>query len=170
MRGNRLSVDETKKEAQRAATFGKGGSTKMFKQQAAGTDRPGNTGKDQTAAPGAKFAKGGSKKFSYSSSLLAKASPAAARAAPWSQMYARLIGDRHASHARRRGVKMQYRRRIMGYATAEEIAADCLFETQGNVAEAQRLARRRIVDEDDYQHVANLIEAAAERISIPADK
>jgi hypothetical protein len=27
----------------------------------------------------------------------------------------------------------------MGYATAEEIAADCLFETQGNVAEAQRL-------------------------------
>jgi hypothetical protein len=25
----------------------------------------------------------------------------------------------------------------MGYATAEEIAADCLFETQGNVAEAQ---------------------------------
>jgi len=24
----------------------------------------------------------------------------------------------------------------MGYATAEEIAADCMFETQGNVAEA----------------------------------
>jgi hypothetical protein len=65
---------------------------------------------------------------------------------------------------------MQHRQRIMGYATAEEIAADCLFETQGNVAEAQRLARRRIVGEDDYQQVANLIEAAAERISIPADK
>jgi hypothetical protein len=29
---------------------------------------------------------------------------------------------------------MQHRQRIMGYATAEEIAADCLFETQGNVA------------------------------------
>ena len=55
----------------------------------------------------------------------------------------------------------------MGYATAEEIAADCLFETQGNVAEAQRLARRRIVGEDDYQQVAKLIDAAAERISIP---
>jgi hypothetical protein len=55
----------------------------------------------------------------------------------------------------------------MGYATAEEIAADCLFEMQGNVAEARRLARRRIVGEDDYQHVAKLIEAAAERISIP---
>jgi len=68
------------------------------------------------------------------------------------------------------GVKMQHRRRIMGYATVEEIAADCLFETQGDVAEAQRLARRRIVGEDDYQHVANLIEAAAERIRIPADK
>jgi hypothetical protein len=55
---------------------------------------------------------------------------------------------------------MQHRRRIVGYATAEEIAADCLFETQGNVAEAQRLARRHIVDEDDYQRVAKLIEAA----------
>ena len=65
---------------------------------------------------------------------------------------------------------MQHMRRIMGYATAEEIAADCLFETRGNVAEAQRLARRRIVGEDDYQHVSNLIEAAAERISIPAER
>jgi hypothetical protein len=65
---------------------------------------------------------------------------------------------------------MQHRRRIMGYATPEEIAADCLFETQANVAEAQRVARRRIVSENDYQHVAKLIEAAAERISIPADK
>jgi len=55
---------------------------------------------------------------------------------------------------------MQHRRRIVGYATPEEIAADCLFEAQGNVAEAQRLARRRIVGEDDYQHVAKLIEAA----------
>jgi hypothetical protein len=33
-------------------------------------------------------------------------------------------------------------------------------ETQGNVAEAQRVARRRIVDEDDYQRVAKLIAAA----------
>jgi hypothetical protein len=65
---------------------------------------------------------------------------------------------------------MQHRRRIVGYATAEEIAADCLFETRGNVAEAQRLARRRIVGEHDYQHVAKLIEAAAEPISIPAER
>ena len=65
---------------------------------------------------------------------------------------------------------MQHRRRIVGYATPEEIAADCLFETQGNVAEAQRLARRHIVGEDDYQHVAKLIDVAAKRITIPADK
>ena len=65
---------------------------------------------------------------------------------------------------------MQHRRRLVGYATAEEIAADCLLETQGNVAEAQRLARRRIVSEDDYQQVAKLIEAVAERISIPAER
>jgi hypothetical protein len=30
---------------------------------------------------------------------------------------------------------MQHRRRMIGYAIPEEIAADCLFETQGNVAE-----------------------------------
>jgi len=59
---------------------------------------------------------------------------------------------------------MWYRRRIVGYATPEEIAADCLFEAQGNVVEAQRLARRYIVGEDDYQHVAKLI--AAERVTI----
>jgi hypothetical protein len=52
----------------------------------------------------------------------------------------------------RRGVKMQRRRRMIGYETAEEIAG-CLFEAQGDVAEAQRLARRHIIGEDDYQHV-----------------
>jgi len=51
----------------------------------------------------------------------------------------------------------------------EEIAADCLFEAQGNVAEAQRRARRHIVGEDDYRHVAGLIEAAAERVTIPTE-
>jgi len=34
---------------------------------------------------------------------------------------------------------MQHRRRIVGYATPVEIAADFLFEAQGNVAEAQLL-------------------------------
>jgi hypothetical protein len=38
-----------------------GGSNRMFGKQAAGPDRPGNTGKDQTAAPGAKRASGGPK-------------------------------------------------------------------------------------------------------------
>jgi hypothetical protein len=37
-------------------------------------------------------------------------------------------------------------------------------------AEAQRLARRHIIGEDDYQHVVKLIEAAAERVTIPTDK
>ena len=64
---------------------------------------------------------------------------------------------------------MQRRRRMIGYETPEEIAADCLFEAQGDVAEAQRLARRHIVGEDDY-HVAKLIEAAAERVTTPTDK
>jgi hypothetical protein len=66
---------------------------------------------------------------------------------------------------------MQRRRRMIGYETPEEIAADCLFEAQGNVAEAQRLARRHIVGEDDYQHVAMLIviEAAAEHVAIPTE-
>jgi hypothetical protein len=35
-----------------------------------------------------------------------------------------------------------------------------MFETQGDLAAAQRLARRRIVGEDDYQRVAKLIEAS----------
>jgi len=43
----------------------------MFKQQAAGTDRPGNTGKDQTAAPGARRASGGSRTTGYSLSMRA---------------------------------------------------------------------------------------------------
>jgi hypothetical protein len=61
MHGNKLSVNATKKEAQRSAKFARGGSPHgMFKQQAAGTDRPGNTGKDQSAAPGPSGATGGS--------------------------------------------------------------------------------------------------------------
>jgi hypothetical protein len=52
---------------------------------------------------------------------------------------------------------------MIGYETPEEIAADCLFE-------AQRLARRYIIGEDDYQYVAKLIEATAERVTIPTDK
>jgi hypothetical protein len=54
--------DKTKKEAQHGATFASG-KTPMHKQQAADTDRPGNTGKDQTAAPGARHAERGSTMF-----------------------------------------------------------------------------------------------------------
>ena len=55
-------ANKAETEAMRRATFakgGKGGPNKMFRQQAAGPDRPGETGKDQTAAPGSKRAIGG---------------------------------------------------------------------------------------------------------------
>ena len=53
------SVDRSKKEHQTEREFAKGGKTHMLKKQSAGPDRPGNTGKDQSAAPGARAAKGG---------------------------------------------------------------------------------------------------------------
>jgi hypothetical protein len=59
MRGNKLHVDQTKKDRQGGAVFAKGGKAHMVKPQAAGPDKPGNTGKDQTPAPGARAAKGG---------------------------------------------------------------------------------------------------------------
>jgi hypothetical protein len=63
MRANNLSVNGTKKEAQHNVTFAEGGDTHMFGKQAAGPDKPGNTGKDTSGAPGAKFAAGGSNKM-----------------------------------------------------------------------------------------------------------
>jgi hypothetical protein len=51
------------KEAQHDVTFAEGGDTAMFSKQSAGPDKPGNTGKDTSAAPGAKFAKGGTGKM-----------------------------------------------------------------------------------------------------------
>ena len=60
-------------------------------------------------------------------------------------------------------------RQIAGYATAEQIAADCLFEAQGDAAKAQHLARDYIVGEDAYERVAALIRAAAERVTVPKD-
>ena len=61
------------KESVRRAAFSKGGSTKMFKKQAAGPDRPGNTGKDQTAAPASKRAISGTRLSGPSFSMPAKA-------------------------------------------------------------------------------------------------
>ena len=45
----------------RNTQFGKGGSARMFKQQAAGPAKRGITGKAQSPAPGAQAAKGGAK-------------------------------------------------------------------------------------------------------------
>jgi hypothetical protein len=80
MRANKLSVNTTKKEAQHDVEFAEGGDTPMFGKQAAGPDKPGNTGKDQSAAPGPKFAAGGSgKMFGFSPALSAKAGITSAR-------------------------------------------------------------------------------------------
>jgi len=51
----------TKKSVSGRGSFSKGGHQRMFKQQAAGPDRPGNTGKDQTSASGSRRASGGEK-------------------------------------------------------------------------------------------------------------
>lgn len=57
------------KEAQHDVEFAEGGDTPMFGKQAAGPDKPGNTGKDPTSAPGPKYAAGGSTKmFGFSPS------------------------------------------------------------------------------------------------------
>lgn len=68
------------KEAQHDVTFAEGGDTKMFGKQAAGPDKPGNTGKDPTAAPGPKYAAGGSSKMAgYNPSVPARAGITSAR-------------------------------------------------------------------------------------------
>jgi hypothetical protein len=68
------------KESQHDVTFAEGGDTHMFGQQAAGPDKPGNTGKDPTAAPGPKYASGGSHKmFGFSPSVPATAGQTGAR-------------------------------------------------------------------------------------------
>ena len=54
---------KSKQESEHDVTFAEGGDTPMFGQQAAGPDKPGNTGKDTSGAPGAKFAEGGKTKM-----------------------------------------------------------------------------------------------------------
>jgi hypothetical protein len=64
MRGNKLHVDRTKKDTQRGVALAKGGGKgRMFGPQAAGPARPGHTGKNQSAAPGAKSARRGTTKM-----------------------------------------------------------------------------------------------------------
>jgi hypothetical protein len=80
MRANKLSVNATKKEAQHDVEFAEGGDTHMFGKQAAGPDKPGNTGKDQVAAPGPKYAAGGSTKmFGFSPAIPQQAGRTSAR-------------------------------------------------------------------------------------------
>jgi hypothetical protein len=68
------------KEAQHNVEFAEGGDTKMFGKQAAGPDKPGNTGKDPSAAPGPKYAAGGSNKmFGFSPSQPQQAGRTSAR-------------------------------------------------------------------------------------------
>ena len=73
MRASKLSVDKTKKDSQRGPAFAKGGKRHMVGPQSAGPDKPGNTGKDQSPAPGARFTRGGGKSKVPDRSLSAKA-------------------------------------------------------------------------------------------------
>jgi hypothetical protein len=69
-----------KQETEKDVTFAEGGDTPMFSEQAAGPDKPGNTGKDTSSAPGAKYAEGGKgKMFGYNASQPAKAGQTGAR-------------------------------------------------------------------------------------------
>jgi len=68
------------KEAQHNVTFAEGGDGHMFGKQSAGPDKPGNTGKDTSAAPGPKFAAGGSSKmFGFNGSQAQQAGRTSAR-------------------------------------------------------------------------------------------
>ena len=57
----RSSVNESKKQSQHKAAFGKGGKGKMFGEQAAAEKVPGIAGKKDIRGPGGRFAKGGPK-------------------------------------------------------------------------------------------------------------
>jgi hypothetical protein len=80
MTGGFSMATKTKQENERDVTFAEGGDTHMFGEQAAGPDKPGNTGKDPTSAPGPKYAKGGTTKmFGFAGSQEAKAGQTGAR-------------------------------------------------------------------------------------------
>jgi hypothetical protein len=71
---------KTKEHVERNVEFAEGGDTHMFGKQSAGPDKPGNTGKDTSAAPGPKYASGGSSKmFGFSPSQAATAGITGAR-------------------------------------------------------------------------------------------
>ena len=71
---------KSKLETSKNVEFAEGGDGHMFGPQAAGPDKPGDTGKDPTAAPGAKFASGGKgKMFGFSPAVPATAGQTGAR-------------------------------------------------------------------------------------------
>jgi hypothetical protein len=75
-----MAALKTTENVEHNVTFAKGGDTPMFGQQAAGPDKPGNTGKDPSGAPGPKYAAGGSSKmFGFSPSQAATAGQTGAR-------------------------------------------------------------------------------------------
>jgi hypothetical protein len=61
-----------KKSVPHPAPFARGGSKPMFKPQAAGPAKSGQTGKQESAAPGAKRAMGGPPRAGISTSVPAK--------------------------------------------------------------------------------------------------
>jgi hypothetical protein len=79
MRASKPSVDRSEKEPQRPAAFAKGGSTKMFKPQAADRTRPGRTGKAESPSSRSRFAAGGKIECKFKPSQPAKAGRTGAR-------------------------------------------------------------------------------------------
>lgn len=70
----------TRNESSHNVEFAKGGKTKMFGEQNASPQTPGETYKDSTSGKGAEFAKGGSgKMFGFSGSEPARAGITSAR-------------------------------------------------------------------------------------------
>jgi hypothetical protein len=71
---------KSKQESEHDVTFAEGGDTHMFGQQSASPDTPGNTGKTEKPAPGAKYAEGGKgKMFGFHGSVPATAGKTSAR-------------------------------------------------------------------------------------------
>jgi len=71
---------KSKQESEHNVEFATGGETHMFGKQSASPDTPGNTGKTEKAAPGAKYAEGGKgKMFGFHGSVPASAGQTGAR-------------------------------------------------------------------------------------------
>ena len=77
-KGGKTGGDATEKSHD--VEFAKGGNTHMFGEQAAGEQKPGETEKSETSAPGDKFASGGkTKMFGFAGAEPARAGISSAR-------------------------------------------------------------------------------------------